>query len=323
MTMERNGESRWPYRGPRPADQLAGMDLENGWRVEYKMKPREDSTGGTFSVPYIVTSREGERAFLKAMDYTSSFAGHTVMDRLFDTIQNFRHELGLLQRCTGMSRVVRLLDYGEAHVNPNEPFSAVFFLIFELASNDIRAHVQSQDDDNIGHFLLLMHQVTVALQQLHLGEINHLDIKPSNVLMYCQRGAKLADLGRSIQNGETSPFSSLSCVGDMRYAPPELLYAGVRPEWQTNRNGCDFYLLGNLMFFLITQTSLTQLMLGRLAKLNAAFHHSNRSISYGEVFPYVNKVFFQIIRDLRIDLTCPPRTGPVIMLVMGRRKGER
>ena len=89
------------------------------------------------------------------------------MERLYKTIQNYHHERDLLLKCTGMTRVVRLLDYGETHVNTNDLYSAVFYLIFELADNDIRAHVHRQEKGNIGHLLQLMHQVTVASQQLH------------------------------------------------------------------------------------------------------------------------------------------------------------
>lgn len=305
MTMERSENDPRPNHGPRPAAQLSGMELPKGWKVESPSFAPENSTGGTFSVPYMVKSEKGGKAFLKAMDYASSFASESVMERLYKSIQNYFHERDLLQRCTGMNRVVRLLDCGETHVNTNDQYSAVFYLIFELADSDIRAHVHRQEKDNIGHLLQLMHQVTVASQQLHNAQIAHLDIKPSNVLVFGQMGAKLADLGRSIENGQNSPFGSLDCVGDKRYAPPELLYANVRPEWKSNRVGCDFYLLGNLLFFLVTNSSLTQLLSIRLESLNASFHHQNRSISYDEVFPYVNRIFLQIIRELRND----PRTA--------------
>lgn len=301
MTIERTKEERWPNRGPRPAALLAGMELPMGWKVESASLAPENSTGGTFSIPYIVKSETEGVAFLKAMDYASSFASDSVMERLYKSIQNYYHERDLLQKCTGMSRVVRLLDCGETHVNTVDQYSAVFYLIFELADSDIRAHVHLHDRDDFGHLLQLMHQVTVASQQLHNAQIAHLDIKPSNVLVFGQRGAKLADLGRSIAIGCESPFSSLDCVGDKRYAPPELLYANVRPEWKSNRVGCDFYLLGNLLFFLITSSSLTQLLSNRLGNLNSSLHHRNRSISYDEVLPYVNRVFLQIIRELRND----------------------
>ena len=55
------------------------------------------------------------------------------MERLYKTIQNYHHERDLLLKCTGMTRVVRLLDYGETHVNTNDLYSAVFYLILGLS----------------------------------------------------------------------------------------------------------------------------------------------------------------------------------------------
>ncbi len=213
-----------------------------------------------------------------------------------------------------MNRVVNLIDSGETRTSSNSPYEVVYYLIFELADSDIRAYVQHEDNYNIGHLLLLMHQVTVALQQLHSDKIAHLDIKPSNVLIFYQKGAKLADLGRSIQNGQPSPFDSLTRVGDRRYAPPELLYPVTCPEWETHRLSCDFYLLGNLLFFLITGLSLTHELLNRLKILYEYYHPKHRLVSYDEAFPYVNNVFLQIIRELRSELqfTALPEVSNII-----------
>lgn len=306
VTMDHPNNNVWLDNGPRPAKQLIGMELQNGWEVENLSSSSETSTGGTFCVPYIVNSKTKGKAFLKAMDYSSSFTGISVMDKLYETIQNFRHERDLLAGCVGMSRVISLIDSGEAHINAQNQYEVVFYLIFELADSDIRAHVNNKENANIGQLLLLMHQVTVALQQLHNAQIAHLDIKPSNVLVFHQKGAKLADLGRSVQNGRTSPFDSLARVGDGRYAPPELLYPGVCPKWETHRLGCDFYLLGNLLFFLLTGLSLTQVLLNRLRVLNEFLHPQFQMVSYDEAFPYVNNVFLQIIRELRSDLESSP-----------------
>ena len=292
--------------GPTPAERLAGMELCNGWRVENIAFPPEMSTGGTFSVPYMVYSETRGKAFLKAMDYSSSFANDSVMDKLLDTIQRYRHELNLLQSCAGMSRVVRLLDWGETRISTPNPYDVVYYLIFELAECDIRVHVNHQENNKIFHQLQLMHQITVALQQLHNKQIAHLDIKPSNVLVFDTQGAKLADLGRSIKNGQSSPFDSFACAGDKQYAPPELLYPNAPFEWKTHRLGCDFYLLGSLMFFLITERSMTELLFKRLQISNESYHFDNPAVSYDDAFPYVLKEFLQIIRELRNDPQLTP-----------------
>ena len=50
-----------------PAFQLLGKVLSGGWKVIERIMPSVHSTGGNFSVGYIVEStRSGEKAFLKA-----------------------------------------------------------------------------------------------------------------------------------------------------------------------------------------------------------------------------------------------------------------
>lgn len=55
-----------------PAQQLVGRELPNGWKVKELIGRPETSTGGHFSTSYIVYSKNGRRAFLKAMDYTKA-----------------------------------------------------------------------------------------------------------------------------------------------------------------------------------------------------------------------------------------------------------
>ena len=292
-------DSTWTSRDSRPAAQLSGLTLPSGWIVEELMEQPQDSTGGTFSVPYIVNSEERGAAFLKAMDYQSSSGGDSMETRLQITTQQFNHEFNLLQECNEMTRVVQLVDHGKMHTSPNDDHSKVFYLIFELADCDIRTHVRNPNHSDIAHLLGLMHNVASAIQQLHNQQIAHLDIKPSNVLVFGQQGAKLADMGRSINKNTPGPFDTCRCVGDFKYAPPEALYNDTRPEWKTHRLGGDFYLLGNLMFFLFFGHSVTQVMLHRLKTLDSDLHPDNQSASYEEALPLVSSTFIQLIQELR------------------------
>ena len=51
------------------AQQLIGRKLQNGWKVIERLNRPASATGGNFSTSYIVRSRKGRRAFLKAMDF--------------------------------------------------------------------------------------------------------------------------------------------------------------------------------------------------------------------------------------------------------------
>src|SRR5438552_3088488 len=54
-----------------PAKQLAGLELQGGWRVLNAVELGDDHSGGYFSQGYVVEQRgSGRRGFLKALDYT-------------------------------------------------------------------------------------------------------------------------------------------------------------------------------------------------------------------------------------------------------------
>jgi hypothetical protein len=54
-----------------PARRLLGTTLSGGWKVVQEVVLGTHATGGTFSAGYIV-ERGSERAFLKALDYSSA-----------------------------------------------------------------------------------------------------------------------------------------------------------------------------------------------------------------------------------------------------------
>ena len=294
-----HSDSTWTSGDSRPAAQLRGLTLPRGWIVKEPMRQPQDSTGGTFSVPYIVNSKEKGAAFLKAMDYQSFSGGDSTETKLQIATQQYNHEFNLLQECNEMTHVVRLIDHGKIYTNPNDDYSKVFYFIFELAECDIRTHMRKPNYRNIARLLYLMHNVATAIQQLHNQQIAHLDVKPSNVLIFEQQGAKLADMGRSINKNTPGPFDTCRCVGDPKYAPPEALYNDTHPEWKTHRLGGDFYLLGNLMFYLLSGHSITQIVLERLRGFNPNLYPTNQLASYDEALPLVNRIFLHLIQELR------------------------
>ena len=292
-------ESAWTDIDSRPAAQLLGKHLSGGWKVTKKIDTAETKTHESFSILYIVESESKESAFLKAMDFESDFKPGSVMCRLRNTIQNFDHEQSLLEKCAGLSRVVNLIDSGDTHTNPDNVYEVAYYLIFEQADGSVATLMADLADINIGDSLLLMHQTTVALQQLHNEKIAHLDIKPSNILIFNEKGAKLADLGRSIHKCCPSPFDDDLRVGDLRFAPLELMYSHHEPLWDTHRIGCDLYLLGNILYFLILRQSITQSLGNKLRLLDPILYPPRPGISYEFVSPYVKDVFPDVIQHLR------------------------
>ena len=283
---------------PTPAQQLVGKHLTNGWEVLELVDKPQNSTGGHFSTSYIVRSASGEKAFLKAMDYRKALTSPDPARELQVMTEAFNFERGLLEKCisNNLSRIVKVLDSGTIAALIGDPSSVVQYLIFELASGDVRSLVDFGQAFDNAWILRTMHQASAALQQLHGVQIAHQDVKPSNVLVFERDRSKLCDLGRAFDRNRVSPYDNYHCAGDLTYAPPELLYGLIHQDWRIRRLACDLYLLGSLLVFFYTGVSITHLLLNRLDKRH---HFSNWGGDYIDVMPYLRQVFSQITRELR------------------------
>src|SRR5438270_14033101 len=82
-----------------PASRLSGLELDGGWRVVERLERPPGATGGMFSIGYIVESPTGERAFLKALDYSSAFEADDVPKALEAMTTLFNYERDLLAKC--------------------------------------------------------------------------------------------------------------------------------------------------------------------------------------------------------------------------------
>jgi serine/threonine protein kinase len=256
-----------------------------------------------------VRGKDGTRAFLKALDYSPALGRPDAADILKFLSSAYIYERDLAEKCRKMDRVVRALDYGQIQVGPDLA-ELVQYLILELGDGDIRQHLATVDLLNTSWRLRALHNVATGLKQLHGADISPQDLKPSNVVVFNGTVSKVSDLGRATTKGQPSPFESISWIlCDRNYAPPEQLYGRYDADWVRLRQGCDMYLLGSMIAFVFTGTSMTHLVQGFL-------HQSHRCTewkgTYDDVLPYVRAAFNQAvdavsaaIRDaeLRQDLT--------------------
>ncbi len=201
-----------------PAQQLVGKELPNDWKIEELADRPRDATGGYFSTSYIVRSGDGDRAFLKAMDYKKALESQDPARELQAMTAAYNFERDLLEKCKTkrLSRIVRILDSGTLPSQAGDPSGVVQYLIFELADRDIRSFVAWGQTFETAWTLRTVHQAAAALQQLHSVEVAHQDLKPSNVLVFEDNRSKLADLGRAFDRHSTSPHDESPCAGDLR-----------------------------------------------------------------------------------------------------------
>ncbi len=229
---------------PTAAAKLSGYTLEGGWEVVRHID-LSSTTGGCFSEAYIVKDKRGDRAFLKALDYSRALQAHDPASELQRLTESYNFERGLLQLCRSrrFDRVVSALADGKVTVAGE----VVQYIIFELADGDLHDHADVLTELDIAWILRSLHHVATGIRQLHSQDIAHQDVKPSNVLVFNRDVSKLADLGRSARRGAHAPHDSLTIAGDATYAPPELLYGYLLPDWSARRLGCDLYLLGSMI----------------------------------------------------------------------------
>jgi serine/threonine protein kinase len=249
-----------------PAEQLVGVTLDNGWKVVTPAMRKPNATGGHFSHGYIAENADGRRGFLKAMDYTKAFQGPNTADVLAAMTNAYLFERNLCEKCAHLSRIARAIDSGSVHVQPDKLFTKVEYLIFELATGDVRAHLDMQDRLDLIFVMRTLHHIATGLEQLHRADIAHQDLKPSNVLVFSPKvGSKICDLGRAWDRNAPAVHDAFDVAGDQTYAPPELLYGDVPSDQRARRFGCDMYHLGSLIVFLFTRTHINALIIENLS----------------------------------------------------------
>lgn len=274
-----------------------------------RVERRGNATGGCFSVGYIVQASDGTRGFLKALDFTKIIGQQDPIGAMKEMADAFVFERDVLERCKNrrMDRVVLAISDGIVNVEGFGPYGVVQYLIFELADNDVRAQMDFAQKLDLAWTLRSLHHVAVGLLQLHSGGIAHLDIKPSNVLVYHQTISKVSDVGRAAYIGHDAPHDDAVVPGDVAYAPPEFLYGHREIEWNLKNIGTDAYLLGSMIIFFFTKVSMTSLL---FSELNPA-HFPPGTGNYQDMLPYVRDAFgralnafsLQVPESVREELT--------------------
>ena len=101
-------------------------------------------------------------------------------------------------------------------------------------------------------------------------------------------GFKIGDVGRASFKGLTPLHDGFTIAGDPSYAPPELLYSYIDPDWNKRRLGCDAYLLGSIILFYFTYMSMTSAIFN---EMDVQLYPKNWGGTFKEVLLYLRHAF--------------------------------
>ena len=281
-----------------PAHSLEGKELAKGWKVLKKITRKPISTGGKFSVGYRVVSEEGREAFLKALDFSAATQDPDPARTLQAMTEAYNFERDLLDKCKNrkLSRVMTPILDGSLNIPGFGMYSPVHYLIFELASGDIRDVLSEFDSFDLVWCLRSLHNVAVGLKQLHAIGIAHQDLKPSNVLVLGDDDLRIGDLGRASDRSMASANDLLRVPGDTSYAPVDLYYPDTGVDGFDKKFLSDLYLLGSLFFFHFTGVSASHAIRSKLRGSQL------RNKSFKADLPYFQHAFEEAIIALRLEV---------------------
>jgi serine/threonine protein kinase len=278
------------------AKTLIGRELEGAWRIVRYRPPSPTSTGGVFSHGFLARHADGREAFVKVLDIRLNGSHPEPLKDLELRIQRFNYEQAIAKACAEdrLSRVAHAIADGILV----EPGGATAFPY--RAEGDLRDQVSRSRQLPIWICYRVVHNVAVAIRQLHAKNIAHQDVKPSNILDFRDDGHKLGDLGSAHHQARIRPGLTLPIAGDPSYAPPEQLYRYHADEWVYRRLMADVYHLGSLALFLLTGDNATSSLTAKLAPE----HHWEVWMGASEdILPILRRTTAEVVGEVRLEHT--------------------
>lgn len=296
------------------AHNLVGETLKEAWYVKEKIVKTDSQSGSHFSVGYIV-EKDGKDYFLKAFNINAFLVSdHGFMESISQMSEAYNYEKNLSEHCKSkhVDKVSFVVDYGEINVK-GYSIPVVPFLIFELANGDIRKTIDFSDNINTIWKFHSLHEIAIGLKQLHAINVSHQDLKPSNILVFNKNNdSKICDLGRSTCLDIGSNLLSLSFSGDLNYAPPEIWYNFIEPEWTKRSFAIDCYMLGSLITFYFAGMSMSAML---TSKIPLEYNYYNWNGTFQEVDSYLQKAFSEVLIEFEKNIENKFYKNELIQLV--------
>ena len=150
------------------AESLTGLNLDGGWHVDKRSDKTPKGTGGYTSVSYLVSNKKGDKAFLKALDFSAALQSDDLSRSLFELTSAYEHERTLLYQCKDkrLRRVVVPLADGVAEVSGIAfgQLNRVPYLIFPMATGNIRSEMEKWKSFDLAFALRALHHSALGLK---------------------------------------------------------------------------------------------------------------------------------------------------------------
>jgi serine/threonine protein kinase len=194
---------------------LIGIELEGGWIIRSYHAADPLHSGGIFSHGFMARTSSGKESFVKVLDIRLNRDHPEPLKDLELRLQRFNYESDIALACatSRLSRVAHAINKGVLRAGPDG--SQEFpYLVFERAAGDLRNQIEMARRLEPWICFHVLHNVAVAIQQLHGKNIAHQDVKSSNVLDYREQGHKLGDFGSAHLKARTRPGPMMPISGD-------------------------------------------------------------------------------------------------------------
>lgn len=291
----------------------------NGWNVKSRIQ-NKPSSGGNFSVGYLVENDAGVSGFMKVLDYSRALASPNSASELQAMTSAYIFERDLLRKCNKhkLRYVVRIIDAGHYSL-PQDLYpegvytaTAIDYLVLEKADNSVRSMIDLSRAFDYAWALRSLHNVAVGINEMHSIQVAHQDIKPSNILLFDNNKlSKLGDVGRASSLEKPAVHDNYKWAGDSFYTPFELLYGEINSDWKVRRFSCDMFMFGNLIMTYFNNISITAAVLNRLPK---EMQPGVWTDTYQTILPVIQKEFAECVEYFNTEVDIKLRDELMLMI---------